>query len=282
MGKKYSTKAGQVNYFEVPKPLWKRVKHLFPKVPRKPGRGRPPIPNRLVLNAIWYVLWTGCQWKALPSAAFGVSSSAAHARFQKWQEQGIFEQVMAEMVRFYDKKRKIRWKWQAIDGKNCPAPLGGADTGRNPTDRGKRGSKLHILVDKRGAPLTVLVSAANRHDKWSVQDLVFSLVVKRPDSEQHFCADKAYDSADIRDFLVLEHYQPHIKRRRRRGEPPCDPCPVPGETQYPARRWVVERTFGWLAKRRSIRTRWCKKPANWLAFLQFACAHVTYQMAFSG
>ncbi|MEZ4616663.1 MAG: transposase [Caldilineaceae bacterium] len=63
---------------------------------RKPGRGRPPIPNRLVLNAIWYVLWTGCQWKALPSAAFGVSSSAAHARFQKWQEQGIFEQVMVD------------------------------------------------------------------------------------------------------------------------------------------------------------------------------------------
>lgn len=282
MGKEYSTKAGQVNYFEVPKPLWKRVKHLFPKVPRKPGRGRPAIPNRLVLNAIWYVLWTGCQWKALPSAAFGVSSSATHARFQKWQELGIFEQVMAEMVRFYDKKRKIRWKWQAIDGKNCPAPLGGADTGRNPTDRGKRGSKLHILVDKRGAPLTVLVSAANRHDKWSVQELILSLVVKRPDCEQHLCADKAYDSADLRDFLILEHYQPHIKRRRRRGEPPCDPCPLPGETQYPARRWVVERTFGWLAKRRSIRTRWCKKPANWLAFLQFACAHITYQMAFSG
>ena len=150
MGKKYSTKPGHVNYFEVPKPLWKRVKHLFPKVPRKPGRGRPPLPNRLVLNAIWYVLWTGCQWQALPSAAFGVSSSAAHVRFQKWQELGIFEQVMAEMVRFNDKKRKIRWKWQAIDGKNCPAPLGGADTGRNPTDRGKRGSKLPILVDKRG------------------------------------------------------------------------------------------------------------------------------------
>jgi putative transposase len=282
MAKKHITKSAGFSYFEVPKPLWKRVKHLFPKPPKKRGKGRPPLPNRCVLNAIWYVMWTGCQWKALPAAAFGVSSSVAHARFQKWQAVGLFQQVMAEMVRFYDKRRKIKWKWQAIDGKNCPAPLGGAETGRNPTDRGKRGSKIHILVDKRGAPLAVSVSAANRHDKWSVHDLVFSLVIERPDAEQHLCADRGYDSADIWEFLTLEHYQPHIKHRRRRGEPKVEPCPIPGETQYPARRWVVERTFSWLAKRRSIRTRWCKKSTNWLAFLYFACAHIVFQMAFSG
>lgn len=74
---------------------------------------------------------------------------------------------------FYDKKRKIGWKWQAIDGKNSPAPLDGAETGRNRPDRGKQRSKSHILVDKRDTPLAVLPSAANRHGKWSVHDLVF-------------------------------------------------------------------------------------------------------------
>ena len=93
----------QVNYFEVPKPLWKRIKHIFPRQKRRKGRGRPPLPNRLMLNAIWYVLWTGCQWKALPHRQFGVSSSAAHERFQLWQEMGIFTEIMKEMVRFYDK-----------------------------------------------------------------------------------------------------------------------------------------------------------------------------------
>ncbi|MGZ9221390.1 MAG: hypothetical protein ACXW4Q_04730, partial [Anaerolineales bacterium] len=39
---------------------------------------------------------------------------------------------------------------------------------------------------------------------------------------------------------------------------PKEECPFPGEKSFPARRWVVERTFGWLAKRRSIATRWCK------------------------
>ena len=294
MAKKHSTKRKaaqqklrqlrrqQVDYFEVPKPLWKRIKRVLPKPDKQRKPGRPPISNRLVLNAIWYVLWTGCQWKALSRAQFGVSSTTAHDRFQTWREQGIFEAIMAEMVHFYDKKRKIRWKWQAADGKNCPAPLGGEETGRNPTDRGKSGSKIHLLVDRRGAPLAVYVSAANRHDKCSLQDLVFSVVVDRPDSEQHLCLDRGYDYADIWDFLELEHYESHIKHRRRRGEPKIDPCPIPGETQHPARRWVVERTFSWLAKRRSIRTRWCKKAVNWLALLQFACAHILFNMAISG
>lgn len=297
MAKKHSTKrqATQrklgrkrrvpVNYFEVPRPLWKRIKALLPKPAKVRRAGRPPLPDRLVLNAIWYVLWTGCQWKALSRVQFGVSSSTAHARFQSWCESGIFEAIMAEMVHFYDKKRKVRWKWQAADGKNCPAPLGGEATGRNPTDRGKCGSKIHLLVDRRGAPLAVYVSAANRHDKCSLQDLVFSMVVDRPQptaAEQHLCLDRGYDYADIWDFLQLEHYVPHIKHRRRRGEAKVDLCPIPGETQHPARRWVVERTFSWLAKRRSIRTRWCKKSANWLALLQFACAHILLNMAISG
>jgi putative transposase len=294
VGKKHSTRGKcvqgrrrrlrqeRINYFAVPKPLWKRIKPLLPKVKQRPGRGRPAISNRLVLNAIWYVLWTGCQWKALSREQFGVSSSTAHERFQRWQTLGVFSAIMAEMVRVYDKRRHVRWKWQAADGKNCPAPLGGDETGRNPTDRGKSGSKIHLLVDRRGAPLAVCISGANRHDKCALEDLVLSMVVDRPDSEQHLCLDRGYDYADIWDLLQLEHYVPHIKHRRRRGEPPLDPCPIPGETQYPARRWVVERTFSWLAKRRSIRTRWCKKAANWLALLQFACAHITFNLAFSG
>jgi transposase len=57
---------------------------------------------------------------------------------------------------------------------------------------------------------------------------------------------------------------------------------MPGEQRYPARRWVVERTLGWLTKRRSIRVRWCKKSQNWLALIQFACAHILFDLAFFG
>ena len=281
MKSNHTSKPKNVNYFRVPRQLWRRVKKHLPKEPKKRGPGRPRASDRAVLNGIWYVLWTGCQWKAVHKDWFGVSSSVIHDRFQSWREQGIWEKVLRTMVRYYARKRHIRWQWQAIDSKSCAAPLGGEQVGKNPTDRGKLGSKIHILVDQRGAPLALHITGANEHDKWSADDLIFSVVVDRPTVQQHLCADKGYDFADVYQVIRDENYIPHIKRRRKRGDPP-DPCPLPGEHRYPARRWVVERTLGWLVKRRSIRTRWCKKAENWLALLQFACAHILHDMAIYG
>src|SRR5690606_7254739 len=123
------------------------------------------------------------------------------------------------------------------------------------------------------------------HDKWSADALIISIVVPRPDPaqvEQHLCADKGYDYADVHQFVAQERYIAHIKHRRRRGEPFVAAYPVPGETRFPPRRWVVERTLGWLTKRRSLRIRWCKKAENWLAFVQLACAHILFDMAIYG
>ena len=192
---------------------------------------------------------------------------------------------MGELVRFYARRKGIEWAWQAIDSKACPAPLGGKATGKSPVDRSKRGSKIHILVDGRGAPLAVYITGANTHDKWLVDEVIISIVVPRPDPdslEQHLCLDRGYDFPDVHQFVEQERYIAHIKHRRRRGEPVIEQCPIPGETQFPARRWVVERTFAWLAKRRSIRTRWSKNPENWLALIHFACAHILMCLAIYG
>ena len=83
-------------------------------------------------------------------------------------------------------------------------------------------------------------------------------------------------------MVEVARYMAHIKHRRRRGEPVMQVCPVPGETQFPARRWVVERTLFWLTKRRSLRVRWCKSANNWLGFIQLACAHVLLDRAVYG
>jgi putative transposase len=285
MSANHNAKPKQVDYFRVPRAVWRRLRRILPKVPERSGPGRKRTDNRRVINGIWYVLWTGCQWKAVHRDWFGVCSTTLHQRFQEWQRSGVFERLMRELVTFYDTQRGIAWTWQAIDSKSCPAPLGGADTGKSPVDRAKRGSKIHILVDQRGAPLAVYVTGANRHDKWLVDEVVFSIVVPRPDGdelEQHMCLDKGYDYADVHQFIELERYVAHIKHRRRRGEPVLEACPVPGETQFPARRWVVERTPGWFAKRRSLRVRWCKKAENWLALIQFAAAHILMNLAIYG
>lgn len=252
-----------VDYFRLPRPLWRKVKKCLPKTKEKTC-GRPRVSDQAVVNGIWYVLWTGCQWKVVHRDWFGVSASVLHERFQTWQQQGVFEKVMRQLVTYYAKRRGVKWRWQAIDSKSCAAPLGGDSTGRNPTDRGKRGSKLHLLVDKRSAPLAVHITGANQHDKNAAFDVVVAVVVDQSDKEQHLCADKAYDSADLSEFLILKGYTPHIKQISRRAKQLEEPKQDLAEMNYPARRWVVERTLSWLAKRRSIRTRWSKKVANWL------------------
>ena len=280
-----SIKPKNVDYFQVPDELWETVKQFLPPQPERIGPGRPRADDRAALNGIWYVLWTGCQWKAIHKSWFGVSSSVIHERFQTWREQDVFENVLREMVLYYQTERDIGWEWQSIDSKSCPAPLGGEETGRNPTDRGKRGSKIHLLVDEKGAPLALHITGANQHDKWSADDLIISIVVERPDPEkveQHLCADKGYDYDDVHQAVAQEHYVSHIKHRRRRNEPLVEECPIPGELRYPARRWVVERTLGWLCKRRSLRIRWCKKTENWMALIQFACAHILLTLAIFG
>jgi putative transposase len=277
-----STRPKNVDHFQVPDELWEAIKQFLPPQPERVCPGRLRADDRAALNGIWYVLWTGCQWKAIHKNWFGVSSSVIHERLQTWREQGVFEDVLREMVLYYHAKREIGWKWQSMDSKSCPVPLGGEKTGRNPTDRGKQGSKIHLLVDEKGAPLALHITGANEHDKRSADDLIISIVVERPDPdevEQHLCADKGYDYNDVHQVVAQEQYVSHIKHRRRRNEPLAEECPIPGELRYPARRWVVERTLGWLCKRRSLRIRWCKKLKNWIAFIQLACAHILLTLA---
>jgi len=280
-----NTKPKNVDYFQVPDELWEAVKQFLPPQPERVRPGRPRADDRAALNGIWYVLWTGCQWKAIHKNWFGVSSSVIHERFQTWREQGIFGDVLREMVLYYQTEREVGWEWQSIDSKSCPAPLGGEETGKNPTDRGKRDSKIHLLVDEKGAPLSLHITGANEHDKWSADDLIISIVIERPDPEeveQHLCGDRGYDYDDVHQVVAQEQYVSHIKHRRRRNEPLVEACPIPGELRYPARRWVVERTLGWLCKRRSLRIRWCKKPENWMALIQLACAHILLTLAIFG
>jgi putative transposase len=277
-----STKPANVDYFRVPRPLWRKIKRLLPKHPARRGPGRPRADTRAIINAIWYVLWTGCQWKAVHRSWFGVCSSVIQDRFQKWQQQGRFAKILEVLLRFYNRTCGIQWTWQSIDSRSGAAPLGGQATGKNPTDRARSGSKIHLLVDQRGAPIAVRITGANAADKTMVREVVVAIAAKRPRQQQHFCADRGYDYEDVHTFVLDAGYTPHIKHRRRRGEPAAPAGDVPGEASFPARRWVVERTFNWLLKRRSLRTRWCKKASNWLALVQFACAHILCDMAIYG
>ncbi|MDW8227912.1 MAG: transposase [Anaerolineales bacterium] len=149
----------------MPVKLWKLLKKHLPKQPKVRKLGRPPVNNRDILDGIWQVLWTGCQWKSIEKEWFHVSSSVLHKRFQIWQSNGLFEMLFKKMVKYYAKECKIGRKWHSVDSMMSASPLGGSKTDKNPTDRGKLGSKVHLLVDERGSPLAIYTTGANQHDR---------------------------------------------------------------------------------------------------------------------
>jgi transposase len=85
-----NTQAVDVNW-RIPDVLWDRLEPLLPKRRRSRKGGRPPLAYRRVLDGLFYVLRTGCQWKAAPKE-FG-SGSSLHRYFQKWVKRGVFRHL---------------------------------------------------------------------------------------------------------------------------------------------------------------------------------------------
>lgn len=105
----------------MPDLLWEVVEPLLG--PEKPvhSTGRPRAPYRRTMDAIFYVLRTGCQWKALPRSLG--SASTAHAYFQAWCSQGVFELLWSYCLEEYDVLEGIDWEWLAADGAMAKSPL---------------------------------------------------------------------------------------------------------------------------------------------------------------
>lgn len=104
--------------------LWAKIEPLLPPPPAHPlGCHRPRVANRRAMDAIFFVLRTGCQWNALNATGI-CTSSTAHRRFQEWVNDGVFERLWAACLEAYDEAHGIDWLWQALDGALTKAPLG--------------------------------------------------------------------------------------------------------------------------------------------------------------
>ena len=119
--------------WRIPDTLWEKMAPLLPP-PRKPhplGCHNPRVPNRNAMNAILFVLRTGCQWNAL-SATGICSCSSAYRRFREWTDEGVFEEFWRRGLLKYDKLKGLDWSWLAMDGAMTKAPLGGEKNGPQP------------------------------------------------------------------------------------------------------------------------------------------------------
>jgi putative transposase len=261
--------------WRIPDVLWERIEPLLPPRPSHPlGCHNPRIDDRKAMDGIFLVLRTGCQWGALDATGICTHSSA-HRRFQEWTAAGVFVSVWAQGLEEYDALKGLDWEWLAMDGAMTKAPLGGERTGRNPTDRGKQGTKRSLLTEANGVPVGLAVDGANRHDKILAEATLESIPVVRPeptdDHQQGMCLDKAYDSDDVRELVREFGFTAHV---RARGE---EAKALKREAGFKARRWVVERTHSWMNRFRRILIRWEKKVENYFGMLHLVCAWITYR-----
>ncbi|MFZ9069612.1 MAG: IS5 family transposase [bacterium] len=265
--------------WEISDAFWELVEPLIPTNPRvsnktyqrqRGGGRKAKYSNRLYFSAMVYVLRTGIIWNALPREKFGgLSSSALHDKFQQWSLAGVFTKIWQRGLAEYDELQGISWTWEAADSSSIEAPLARESTGPNPTDRGKkRGSKRHLLVDENGVPISLLVSAANRHDSVVLESLLQAEVVSpMPATQRNLCLDAGYVGKE--EVVQCHGFIPHI---RPRGEEKQERATNPN---FKARRWIVELTHSWFNRFRKLIPRYEKTDRSYQALTCLAAAMIT-------
>jgi len=152
----------------------------------------------------------------------------------------------------------------------CRSEKRGSATGPNPTDRGKPGTKRHLVVDRHGTPLGVVLSGANRHDSMMLAETLNAIPTVRSGRRGRprqrpakLHADKGYDHRRCRDECRERGIQPRIARRG-----------VDSSQHLGRHRWVVERTHAWLSQFRRLAMRYERRSDIHLAFVTLGCAIV--------
>jgi len=144
--------------------------------------------------------------------------------------------------------------------------------GANPVDRGKPGSKLHLVSERGGLPLTAAVTAANIGDTTVFAALledvptVLTPARRRRSRPGKVDADKAYDSAANRAYLRRRGIRSRIARRG-----------VDSSSRLGRHRWRIERTLSWLSCYRRLAVRWDRDSGRWFGFVLLACALVCFK-----
>ena len=149
------------------------------------------------------------------------------------------------------------------------------NTGPNPTDRGKAGTKHHILVDRQGTPLAIVQSGANVHDSVMFECVVDAVhPIKgfgggRPRKHpEKLHADKAYDSKRCRGALSRRAIKVRIARKG-----------IESSERLGRYRWIVERTISWLHRNRRLSVRHERRGDIHQAFLDLGCSLICWNQA---
>ncbi|MGW5879027.1 transposase [Nocardiopsis terrae] len=163
--------------------------------------------------------------------------------------------------------------WTGLAPRSVPS-RSAPSQGRNPTARGKRGSKLHLLRDDQGLPLTCAISAANVNDGQALQPLVRDIpAVCSRRGPRRRCPDKLHGDEAYHSRSRDRH---RWLRERQIGARIARPG-IESSQRLGRHRYKVERSIAWLGTYRRLNVRWERKVSNWLALLGIACIFIFYK-----
>ena len=134
----------------LPVPLWDLVEPFLPAPRRRPKGGRPRVSDRACLTGILFVLRSGIPWHMIPQELGCGSGMTCWRRLRDWQQAGVWDLIHFALLDWLARDDQIDWSRAVVDNCSIHAGYRGDQTGPNPTDRAKRGSKRHLICDGRG------------------------------------------------------------------------------------------------------------------------------------
>jgi transposase len=224
--------------------------------------GRPPVPTITVVETLRFFVREGVQWRELRAAAGRACGSTLRRRLDDWSGTALLRRVHVALVRMVRAGPEPACWDVVVDSCSVRAKRGGELTGPNPTDRGKPGTKYHVVVSTDGIPLGVVPSAANVHDTRLFPHLLrLAQVVCATIGKLY--ADAGYDSAENRGLCLRDGIQPFIRK-----------VGAPHGSGLGTVRCIVEHDCAWLLANKRLDRRHDRLGRTILALLTAACIFV--------
>lgn len=239
---------------------------------------------KTIINDLMYVLKTGLSWRDYRGS---INWHTLYHHFCFFRDNDIFKNVYIHMLNHYYKYNKTsKLKYQIVDSSFIQNQFGVDKIGRNKYFKNKKVTKLSIVTDVNGIPISVLLDKGNVHDSQFIEKHLndFLIVTKTYEYrnfnkyKQYMLADAGYDSANVQNLLIQKGYVPIIAHNRRNTK---DPSKIKKFNKLQKckykKRIIVENAFSWIKKNKRLLMRFDKLSTSYLSFVYLALTKIIFR-----